>query len=122
MNSSDGRTFEQEALRHVGDVEFQIASERSRNVLPLGDESHNKEVADAIDKARKLVEDVGFMRRLCPSLSVISEDAKEVTKLLLAAMLPVGVVAPLSLTPLLVAALAVVMVRIGIKNVCPELK
>jgi len=121
MNPLDTSNFEQEAVRMVDEVEFQLALESGRNALPGDhDRAGDEKINAAVAKAEQLVGNSYFVEHICPSLTVVSADAKDVIKLLAAAMLPIGLAGTISLTPLLVAALAVVIVRIGIRNLCPK--
>jgi hypothetical protein len=102
MDLLDTTNFEHEALRMVGEIEFQLALESERNALPGlpgdRDRSGDEQIKAAVSKAEQLVSNPSFVDRICPSLTVISEDAKEVIKLLSAAMLPIGLVGTISLT------------------------
>jgi len=80
------------------------------------------EVAKATRDAEHLIKQQGVLERLCPALRTVSGDLGAVAKAITPALLPlaIGPQAILSLTPLAFGALAVVVVRAGVRALCPQ--
>jgi len=81
-----------------------------------------KELIQAQEEAEKLVRHPKVLDRLCPALKSVSGDLETVAKAAAAAVLPIsiGPHAIVSVTPLVVGAIAVIAVRAGVSALCPE--
>jgi hypothetical protein len=93
--------------------------------FPIGRGKHAEVPSEEIERAKAHAQDLikqpSVIERLCPALRYASDELGEVAKIVGAAMIPltVGPQAVLPLTPLAFGALAVVVVRAGVRSLCP---
>ncbi len=79
------------------------------------------DVEIAIAESRILLQQPAITERLCPALRSVSDDIRDVAKIVSAAMLPLALVpgSVIPLSPLVFAAVALVLVRAGVNSICP---
>jgi hypothetical protein len=79
-----------------------------------------EDVSAAMEQSRWLLAKTEIRNRICPGLLSVSDDIKEVSKVVGAAMFPLSLIpaSTIPLTPLVVAAIAIVILRAGIQTVC----
>lgn len=75
----------------------------------------------AVAESQALLQQPSIKERLCPALRSVSDDIRDVAKIVSAAMLPLALVpgSVIPLSPLVFAAVALVIVRAGVNSICP---
>ncbi|MFI5891651.1 hypothetical protein ACIA5D_16220 [Actinoplanes sp. NPDC051513] len=90
---------------------------RDREVVVTPDE-----VAEAKRNAEELISRPSVRDRLCPQLKAVSDDLGDVAKGVVGAMIPlaIGPQAVMPLSAVAFGALAVIVLRAGVKTLCPD--
>jgi hypothetical protein len=81
-----------------------------------------EELTRAQAEAQRLIRHPSVIERLCPALKSVSGDLGKVAATTASVILPlsIGPQAIFSVTPLVVGAVAVIVVRAGVSALCPE--
>jgi hypothetical protein len=128
MDTFDESKFNQEVVNLALQMQLSEVLEAGKLAIPLLVKSSDiqapvkKEDIDlAITESNALLAQPSVRDRLCPALKSVSDDIREVAKVVSAAMLPLALIpgSVIPLSPLVFAAFAVVIVRAGIKSICP---
>jgi hypothetical protein len=128
MGNVDQRRFEQEVMEAAYRIELvdALGGARQAQSFPTGRGESTAVPSEEIERAKAHAEDLikqpTVIERLCPALKAVSDDLGEVAKIVAAAMIPLalGPQAILPLTPLAFGALAVIVVRVGVRSLCSE--
>jgi hypothetical protein len=121
-----GTDLQAEVFSWVDRIETDLALDGSKFALPSTTggpaRSDIQPIRNALVDAQELLKRLEIRQHICPSLKVLSDDAKDYAKVIAAAILPISIAGtiPIPLNPLLFAALAVVIARMGIKTFCPD--
>jgi hypothetical protein len=80
------------------------------------------EIERAKDEAEALIRNPTVLERLCPALRSVSDDLEEIAKCVAKVMLPLsfGPQGIISLKVMVCGGMAVILVRAGVKTVCPQ--
>jgi hypothetical protein len=78
------------------------------------------DVNTAMERSTSLLGRADIRQRICPGLLSINDDIKEICKVVGAVLFPLSLVpaSTIPLSPLVVAAIAVMVLRAGIKTIC----
>jgi hypothetical protein len=124
MDQFDHGKFESEVMAGVELIEAELALGDALFALPNSGANEvsgtETDAEKAIITAKDIVDRQDIRARLCPSLNSLADDSREIAKVVTAAMLPLAIVGTLPLSPLVFAAVAIVIARMGIKALCPN--
>jgi hypothetical protein len=81
-----------------------------------------QEIEGAKNSATSLLQRKDVLEKICPSLLAVSEDLREVTAVIAGGLFPSMIVpgGHLLITPLIVATMAVMLMRAGVHTICAQ--
>ncbi len=128
MENVDQKRFTEEVAEAAYQIELMdvLGDAREAQSFPIGHGKSTKVSSKEIELAKAHAEDLikqpTVIERLCPALKSVSDDLGDVAKVVVPVMIPLalGPQALIPLTPLAFGALAVVIVRAGVRSLCPE--
>jgi hypothetical protein len=122
----DLNAFQAAVEQELERLQRRAGSEARSAELPwqvvMGDDPQGRELAATAQQAEELVKRKDIRARLCPALTTASDDAFEIAKIITPILVPLGLAGTIALplTPLFIAAGALVIARIGISALCAD--
>jgi hypothetical protein len=100
---------------------FKASGQLSPSVLKMIT-SKMDEISQADDTAREVVERGGFRQYICAALRSVSDDAFEIAKVITPVLVPLALTGtiPIPPDPMIVAAIAVAVARVGTSTFCGD--
>jgi hypothetical protein len=112
-------------LEKAGNLALSIYSQQSaragKGMIPPSGPKIDPQLAEAsIKQAEKVVSNPTVKQVVCGVLSTASDDLREITKVAGAALIPLAIsgVISLPMTPLALAAVGIVVFRLGVASFC----
>lgn len=87
-------------------------------------EEEVNDVKDLFEYSQEVVQKNEVMDKLCPALKSISDDLKEISKVVVGVLLPLSLAPNLliPLNPIIYSGIALIVFRAGVSSICEEYK